>query len=234
MHIEFVDFVSGAQKAQGIAVVIDVFRAFTTACYCMNSGAEALYAVGNSDRALRFRETHPSAVLLGERFGKPLPGFDFGNSPSVVEKQLFAGKTLVHTTHAGTQGLVNATAAEQVLTGAFVNARATADYILGERPELVTLVRMGLNASSPSDEDWLYADYLAALLRGESVDERKIEQRLRESPFSARFFDPLQPWNPKEDFECCLQFNRFNFVLRAQGVDHDTCKLNVVKSQESA
>lgn len=234
MHIEFVDFVSGAQKARGIAVVIDVFRAFTTACYCMAAGAKTLYAVGSSERALRFRDSHPSAVLLGERFGKPLPGFDFGNSPSVVAKQVFTAKTLVHTTHAGTQGLVNATEAEQVLTGAFVNARATADYILREHPEQVTLVRMGLNAATPSDEDWLYADYLAALLRGEPVDEKKIEQHLRESPFSARFFDPLQPWNPAEDFDCCLQFNRFNFVLRAHAVGSDMCRIEVLAPQKTA
>ena len=39
------------------------------------------------------------------------------------------GRTVVHTTHAGTQGLVHATGADEVLTGSFVNVSAIARYI---------------------------------------------------------------------------------------------------------
>lgn len=233
MHIEFVDFVAGAQKARGIAVVIDVFRAFTTSCFCFASGATDFYAVGDKARALQLRQQYPSAVLLGERYGKPLAGFDFGNSPSAVAAQDLTAKTVIHTTHAGTQGLVNATAADQVLTGAFVNARATAQYILQQQPQWVTLVRMGLHAQMPSDEDWFYADYLAALLRGDAVDEDEILLRLKQSPFSERFFDPTQPWSPEADFACCVAFNRFDFVLRAHRVDQDVCRLQVIHPQQT-
>ncbi|WP_045856107.1 2-phosphosulfolactate phosphatase [Teredinibacter purpureus] len=232
MELKFVDFVEGAQSARGVAVVIDVFRAFTTACYCVQAGAKEIIAVGDSERALDYRHQLPNIVLLGERFGKCLPGFDFGNSPSVIEKENLEGKTIIHTTHAGTQGLVNAVEAAQVLTGAFVNARATADYIVSRRPEQVTLVRMGLNANTPSDEDWLYADYLAALLRGESVSDDAVEAELRRSPFAARFFDSAQPWSPEADFDCCLNFNKFNFVLQADRINDDACKLSVLPHME--
>lgn len=232
MHIEFVNFVAGAQQARGIAVVIDVFRAFTTSCYCFAAGASEFLAVGSEQRALLLREQHPGALLLGERYGKPLAGFDCGNSPSAVETMNLNGRTVIHTTHAGTQGLVNARGAEQVLTGAFVNARATANYIKSLQPELVTLVRMGLHAETACDEDWLYADYLAALLRGEAVDDAEFADALRRSPFSARFFDPAQPWSPEQDFHCCLKFNAFNFVLQARAIDTDLCRLDVINFQE--
>ncbi|WP_075187160.1 2-phosphosulfolactate phosphatase [Teredinibacter haidensis] len=225
MQIEFVDFVAGARNAQGLVVVIDVFRAFTTACYCLDAGAEKIIAVGDSEQALNYRYQLNQCVLLGERFGRKLPGFDFGNSPSEIAGQSLQGKTVIHTTHAGTQGLVNAVGADEVLTGAFVNARATANYILAREPERVTLVRMGLNADTRSDEDWFYADYLAAILNGDAVDDATVYQKLKASPFSARFFDETQPWSPAADFECCLAFNTFDFVLKARRLDDQACEL---------
>lgn len=35
MIIQKENFVSGAQNATGITVIIDVFRAFSVACYCL-------------------------------------------------------------------------------------------------------------------------------------------------------------------------------------------------------
>jgi Phosphosulfolactate phosphohydrolase and related enzymes len=230
MQINVVDFVAGAKQARGVTVVIDVFRAFTTACYCFNAGAETVIAVDDSDRALAMADTLSRPVLLGERYGKRLPGFDFGNSPSEIAGERLQGKTVVHTTHAGTQGLVNARNAETVYTGAFVNARATAAVIQSLSPKIVTLVRMGLNANEASDEDWLYADYLTELLRGREVDDGIVYRKLRASPYSARFFDPAQPWSPSADFDYCLNFNHFNFALQAQAISANASELSVIKA----
>jgi len=227
MKIEIVDFVAGAQQAQGIAVIIDVFRAFTTACCCYDRGAKNIIAVDDSERALDYRNQYHNCVLLGERFGQRLPGFDFGNSPSEILAEDLRGKTIVHTTHAGTQGLVNAVNADQVLTGAFVNARATAEFILKQQPKLVTLVRMGLNANEQSDEDCMYADYLQTLLSGKPVDELMLAGELKKSPYAARFFDDAQPWSPEADFECCVDFNRYDFVLEAHKLNANACQLKV-------
>jgi len=35
-------------------------------------------------------------------------GFDFGNSPSSITEEQICGKEIIHTTSAGTQGIVNA------------------------------------------------------------------------------------------------------------------------------
>ena len=48
----------------------------------------------------------PGALLTGERRARPLAGFDAGNSPTELAALGLHGRTLVHTTHAGTQGLV--------------------------------------------------------------------------------------------------------------------------------
>ena len=39
MKIEILELVEGAQKAKGMTVIIDVFRAFSVACYAFDAGA---------------------------------------------------------------------------------------------------------------------------------------------------------------------------------------------------
>ena len=58
----------------------------------------------------------------------------------------FSGKTVIHTTSAGTQGLVNAVQADEVITGSFVNAEAIVSYIRRQAPAMVSLVSMGTAA----------------------------------------------------------------------------------------
>lgn len=108
-RIEILDFEAGARAARGVAIVIDVFRAFSLACYAFANGARRMIPVADIEEARRLKEAHPKFVTLGERHARKLQGFDFGNSPTHIEHEDFTGRTLVHTTHAGTQGLVNAT-----------------------------------------------------------------------------------------------------------------------------
>lgn len=89
--------------------------------------------VGDADLACRLKKENPSFLLAGERHGKILEGFDMGNSPSQNRSINVNGKTVVHTTSAGTQGIANAIHADVILGGSFVNARATAEYIHFER-----------------------------------------------------------------------------------------------------
>ena len=133
------DFIAGAREAEGITVIIDVFRAFSTACYCLDGGAKRVLPVGDVGEALALRKRLAHPVLIGERGGIKLDGFDFGNSPTELATADLRQKDIIQTTHAGTQGIVNAAQADEVLTGAFVNAKATAVYIKEKTPALVTL-----------------------------------------------------------------------------------------------
>ena len=148
MQIKKYDFVSGAKKAEGIVVIIDVLRAFSVACYCFSKGINKLIPVGNFKDALSFECRFNQVVRIGERNGKKLPNFDFGNSPTELKLANLKDKLIVQTTHAGTQGLVNAINASKVLTGALVNAKAIAEYIKQKRPDTVSLVRMGFEAQN--------------------------------------------------------------------------------------
>ncbi len=216
MKITKLDLVQGAKDARGITVVIDVFRAFSTACYAFANGASTIIAVGEIDKAKQIKSDNPDVILIGERGGKKLEGFEYGNSPTEIKSLDFQGKHLVLTTHSGTQGLVNAVSAEKLFTGSFVNAKATANYIRSLAPSQVSLVRMGVAATHRADEDHLCAEYLESLLSGKPFEIDQVKTTLRKSPCSDRFFDPAKPWSPPSDFDFCLEVDRFNFVIQAQ------------------
>ncbi|GAA5315130.1 MAG: hypothetical protein AseanaTS_03340 [Candidatus Pelagadaptatus aseana] len=214
MKITKLDFVEGAKSARGITVIIDVFRAFTTACYAFEGGAEKIIPAGSLESALGYQPDNPEVLRVGERHGQKLPGFDFGNSPTEIVAADVRGKTLVQTTHSGTQGMVNAKDADEILTGALVNAKATADYIRRCQPAEVSLVRMGWTATTRTGEDDLCAEYLEALLLDKPFDTDSLRDTLYNDPCADRFKDPEQPWSPMADFELCCQADQFDFALR--------------------
>jgi len=219
MQITIADFTAGARAARGLVVVIDVFRAFSVAAYAFARGAQRVIPVGEVETAFELKKRYPDALLIGERFARPLPGFDLGNSPSDLQKFEVRGRTLIHTTHAGTQGLTGATQADEVITGALVNAAAIVRYVQSRRPSQVTLVRMGQEARERNAEDDLCADILSRRLRGEAPDVSRVRDVLRSAPSAAKFFDPASDWAPERDFELCTQVDAFDFVLRLEQGD---------------
>lgn len=214
MEILRLSLVEGSKEARGLTVVIDVFRAFSTAAYVMANGAERIHPVGSLEEAFRLRELHPDWLLMGERGGRKVPGFDYGNSPYEVSGVDFTGRMVVQTTSAGTQGIVNAVGAEEILLGSFVMADAIIEYITRKNPEIVSLVAMGWGGRVKSPEDESLAEYIEKRLSGLEPDFASMKQRIREHPQGAKFFDPEQPEFVEGDFHCAMDLNRFSFCLR--------------------
>ena len=231
MQIEVVDHVAGAAHARGIALVIDVFRAFTVAPHAVAAGASRVLPVAASEDALALRAALPDALLVGERHARRLPGFDAGNSPTEILAIGVAGRPVVHTTHAGTQGLVNASGADEVLTASLVNVSALARYVKSRNPEHVTIVRMGHEARERCAEDDLCAEALVTLFNGGAVlTTARARERLRDAPAAVKFFDPEADWAPLSDFDYCTEVDRFDFVLRLRrGADgrHELERIDV-------
>jgi 2-phosphosulfolactate phosphatase len=215
VQIDVVDHVAGAASARGIALVIDVFRAFTVAPHAMAAGASRILPVGAIEDALALRAVMPDAVLVGERHARRLPGFDAGNSPTEILAVGVKGRPVVHTTHAGTQGLVNATGADEVLAASLVNVSALVRYVRSRKPRHVTIVRMGHEARERCAEDDLCAEALVALFEGGMPPTtEQARDRLRDAPAAVKFFDPEADWAPRTDFDYCTEVDRFDFVLR--------------------
>lgn len=214
MNIQILELIEGAKKAKGLTVIIDVFRAFSVECYLFAKGAEKVYPIGELSSALELKKQNPSYILFGEREGKKQKGCDYGNSPYQLLGGDFEGKTIIHTTSAGTQGIVNATNASEIITGSLVNASAVADYIKSQNPDDVSICAMGLAGKESSEEDLLAAEYIRSLVLGEDFDIEKRIVHLKNHGAS-KFFDPdTQDVFPKEDYDLCVDINKFPFVLK--------------------
>ena len=212
--VNMLHLIDGAKQAEGLTVIIDVFRAFSLENYLYDMGAELIRPIGSVEEAFKLKETTPNSLLFGERNGIKVEGFDFGNSPSSVNSEIVKGKTILHTTSAGTQGVVNATNATQILAGGLVNARAIAEYIIETQPEVVSLVSMGWNAEELAEEDELCAEYIKSILDGEDITN--MDERVAALQFKGgeHFFDPeTQHIFPEPDFWMCIKYDRFPYVL---------------------
>ena len=216
MKIEILQLLEGAQKAKGLTVIIDVFRAFSTACYAFENGASTIIPVGDIDQAYSLKKKHPEFLLMGERFERKPEGFDFGNSPTHLLNVDLSGKTIVHTTSSGTQGIANAANADEIITGSFVNASAIRKYIQIKDPGHVSLVCMGYSCQYPTDEDTFLAEYIKDKLEARETNFTAMVDKLRNGS-GARLFEPEnQEWSPSSDFDLCLSLSRFNFILRVE------------------
>ncbi|MCW4011556.1 MAG: 2-phosphosulfolactate phosphatase [Candidatus Bathyarchaeota archaeon] len=219
MQIKRLSLVEGAKQATGLAVVIDVFRAFTTAAYVMANGAERIYPVETVEEAFELKQSHSDWILMGEREGKQVPGFDYGNSPYDVKDVDFTGKNVIQTTSAGTRGLFNAYQADEILPGSFVMADAIIDYIKQRDPENLSIVAMGWGGMQKSPEDELLAAYIEEKLLGREPDFKEMKAEIRADPQGAKFFDNDQPLFKEGDFHCAMDINRFDFCLRLVKTD---------------
>ena len=214
MEVNILQLVEGAKAARGVTVVIDVFRAFSLEAYLFSEGVEKIIPTGSVDDARKLKNDNPEYILAGERHGKILEGFDTGNAPSLIHLLDLEGKTVVHTTSAGTQGIANAQNASEILGCGLVNARATAEYIRKSGAEVVSLVCMGLEALAPTEEDTLCARYIKSLLFDEQIDMKSEIESLKFTS-GAKFFDKAQnDVFPERDFYMCTDLDKFSFVMR--------------------
>jgi 2-phosphosulfolactate phosphatase len=158
------DAVTPDSLSDGVVVVIDVLRATTTIVHAVAAGCVAVMPCDGVDEARRLaRDLRPGPVLLaGERDGRPIPGFDLGNSPKAFTAARCKGRTLVLTTTNGTRALLRCQHADRVLVAAFVNYSAVCEQIrLDARP--IHIVCAG-NGGDVALEDTLLAGAIVYFL----------------------------------------------------------------------
>ena len=125
-------------------VVVDILRATTTIAVALANGAKAVLPAASTEEALRIAQNleRDAVVLAGERRSVRIPGFALGNSPAEFGPDVVAGKIIVMTTTNGTQALITAQGAREVIVGAAVNFSVVAQRAraaLEEHGDLVIL-----------------------------------------------------------------------------------------------
>ena len=231
MEIKILHLLDGAKAAEGLTVVIDVFRAFSLVCYMADKGVAEIIPVSDINQAYALKEKTENSILVGERNERIPEGFDYGNSPTQIMNEDLKGKVVIHTTSAGTQGLVNATRASERITGSFVNAPAIVQYIKFKNPKVVSLVCMGYSMKYPTEEDTLCAEYIKLRLHGEIPDTTTMIETIKNTSAQRLFNPENQDFSPSSDFYHCTQIGKFNFVLKAEESD-GLLKLRKIESKD--
>tara|TARA_Y100001968_G_C19454232_1_gene771190 strand:+ start:15964 stop:16695 length:732 start_codon:yes stop_codon:yes gene_type:complete len=211
------------------AVVIDVLRATTTIAWALNNGAEAVQTFADLEKLRDTASSWDSSarLLLGERGGNRLEGFDLGNSPVAVTKNMVEGKRLFMSTTNGTKALSRVSEAPNLYTCALVNRKAVAERIINEKTDEIFIVGSGWEGSY-SLEDSLSAGSLASYILKKSDCEIEVcndeclssialweswkddlEGCLRESSHGKRL---ASIGNHDDDFECCSDLDSLEIV----------------------
>ncbi len=215
MIIQHRSGLTGASRASGATVVIDVFRAYSAAAYAFHSGASRILLAAEVEEARAIAARIPDSILMGEVDGVRPEGFDLGNSPGeiVAEPERVRGRTIVHRSSAGTRcarAALTAGAAPVYVAGLVV-ASATAAAV-ADHPE-VTIVASGLSGVEPAAEDDVCAALIEAMLLGTGADAAAAADSVA-STERAKTLAASSFAHP-DDVRLCSAVDRFRFAMTA-------------------
>ncbi len=151
-------------------VVIDVLRATSTINTILFSGAKSVMPVETLDECIKLRDQ--GYIIMAERMGKKVEGFDFGNSPTKIEKSEFEGKDVGIATSNGTKAIVKTKGSHITLIGSFLNLSKIIEYINNSNND-VLLVCSGWKGST-NLEDTLCAGAIVAGLQNFEYDSDTV------------------------------------------------------------
>ena len=158
-----------------IAVVIDVLRATTTISWALKNGADSIQVFADLDllkeSAIKWKAEE--RLMLGERGGKMIEGFDLGNSPLSVTKEKVKGKRLFMSTTNGTRSLRKVQNVEYLFAMALPNRKVIAERIMSLDKKNVLILGSGWEGSY-SLEDSLAAGALAFYIKENFIHEVNI------------------------------------------------------------
>ena len=202
-----------ASKIQGFTIVVDVLRAFSVS-YFINENKPIKYIVLDSiEKAFELKEKMPNSLLIGERQGIKIPGFDYGNSPTEIINKDFSKKIIIHTTTAGTKGLLAQNETNKVVVGSFVNAQALLNYINNNSIKIVNIYCTAPKNEVNGEEDYYFAEYIKALLLHKPFDFAQSVEIMKKG--TGKGFSDIG-FAPYTDFTYCMELNRYNSILQVK------------------
>lgn len=197
-------------------IVIDVFRAFTTACYVLERSPANYILATKSDVISKLSLKYKNCLLIGKPEINATLIYDIPNSPTRTKEVEIKNKTILHRTEAGAKGILNSLKNQSsvVLAAGFVNAHATVNYIKLHGFSHITLLPMGHEATTPSMEDEVCAQYIQTLIENKSMPLELSLAAIKKGV--GQYFFTNDQWQyPQEDLKHCLKLKRFNFAIQA-------------------
>jgi len=207
-------------EADGVVVVVDVLRAFTTAAFAFSHGVDEILLASTVEEAFELRRQNPDCLLVGEVEGLPIQGFDLPNSPTALSGIDLRSRRMIQRTTAGTQGAVLSKKADRLFAASLCVGECTAKFIDALKPEAITFVETGVRMNGGGEEDAACSDYIADVLLNTPPNFSQIRNRVLNSRAARKFTGAANSDFPATDLEHALMIDRFDFAMEVDRGDH--------------
>lgn len=206
-------------------VIVDIFRATSTMMAALANGVKSITPIMDLEACRDF--TSKGYTIAGERNGLTAEGFELGNSPLAYLNHAYAGKKIAMTTTNGTLAIEKTKdEADQVVLGAFVNLKATAQYLINQSQDVLILCAGWKGKFNL--EDSLYAGALVSSLHPHLQTDcdtaialkslyESNSHRLQIFLGQASHAKRLQNHNIEADIDFCLSVDLYDIIGFLEG-----------------
>ncbi len=212
MNVNIIDGRREKKFDDSTKILVDIFRATTTIPLMIFKGATSIIPVRTVTDTRKMKSKNPDFLTSGERYGIRIPGFNYGNSPSVIMNSDLSGKTLLFTSTNGIKVLFKIIEYPgDIYISSFINFSAT--YNAVKDRESISII-VSNRPDGISDEDYIYARMLKSRLGGDDINVQDYCNQIRESHGSKR----LKIMGAGADIESSLQVDLYkNPVIYRNG-----------------
>ena len=132
-----------------IVVVIDVLRATSTINTLLFLGANHVKPVGSLEECKVLKED--DYIIMAERMGKKVEGFDYGNSPTKLKEENIKGKKIAIATSNGSKAIIKSEGSKRTILCSFLNIESVINLIKKSESDVILLCSGWLGKTNLED-----------------------------------------------------------------------------------
>ena len=132
-----------------IVVVIDVLRATSTINTLLFLGANHVKPVGSLEECKVLKED--DYIIMAERMGKKVEGFDYGNSPTKLKEENIKGKKIAIATSNGSKAIIKSEGSKRTILCSFLNIESVVNLIKKSESDVILLCSGWLGKTNLED-----------------------------------------------------------------------------------
>jgi len=148
-----------------IVVVVDILRATSTIHYALLSGVSKILPQTDVKQCLK--QFNNKTLLVGEKSGKLIKGYQFMNSPFAFAYKEYKGYNMCFCSTNGTKAILATDNSNETLIGSFLNIKTLTSYLLKKKKDLIILCS-GWKGNM-SYEDFLFSGQLIHNLKSNYI-----------------------------------------------------------------
>ena len=195
-----------------IVVVIDVLRATSTINTLLFLGANHVKPVGSLEECKVLKED--DYIIMAERMGKKVEGFDYGNSPTKLKEENIKGKKIAIATSNGSKAIIKSEGSKRTILCSFLNIESVVNLIKKSESDVILLCSGWLGKTNLEDtlcaggivsglDNFEIESDTALMAKALHNNTDDILETMKLSSHAKR----LSGYDNKVDIEFCSRFN---------------------------